>query len=64
MNRTGFDKKELNAVIAYLKKEEQHLNFKGLCTHYAGAESIANYYRIDQQIKKFEEIYAFFCKNI
>ncbi|MDI5896392.1 alanine racemase [Flavobacterium algoritolerans] len=63
MNRTGFDKNELNTVIAFLKKEEQYLTFKGLCTHYAGAESIANYYRVDQQIKKFEEIYAFFCKN-
>lgn len=63
MNRTGFDKNELNAVIAFLKKGEQYLTFKGLCTHYAGAESIANYYRVDQQIKKFEEIYAFFCKN-
>lgn len=63
MNRTGFDKNELNTVIAILKKEEQYLTFKGLCTHYAGAESIANYYRVDQQIKKFEEIYAFFCKN-
>ncbi|RTY81616.1 alanine racemase [Flavobacterium sp. ZB4P23] len=63
MNRTGFDKNELNTVITFLKREEQHLSFKGLCTHYAGAESIANYYRVDQQIKKFEEIYAFFCKN-
>lgn len=63
MNRTGFDKNELNTIIAILKKEEQYLTFKGLCTHYAGAESIANYYRVDQQIKKFEEIYAIFCKN-
>ncbi|MFV8369849.1 alanine racemase [Flavobacterium sp. LB2R40] len=63
MNRTGFEKNELNTVIAFLKKHVQHLNFKGLCTHYAGAESIANYYRVDQQIQKFEEIYTFFCKN-
>ena len=63
MNRTGFDENELNTIIAILKKEEQYLTFKGLCTHYAGAESIANYYRVDKQIKKFEEIYAIFCKN-
>lgn len=63
MNRTGFDKNELNTVISFLKKEAQHLIFKALCTHYAGAESIANYYRVDQQIKKFEEIYHYFCKN-
>ncbi|GIZ08462.1 alanine racemase [Flavobacterium sp. UMI-01] len=57
MNRTGFDKKELGSLIAILKKEKEYFEFKGICTHYAGAESIANYYRIDKQIKKFEEMH-------
>jgi alanine racemase len=63
MNRTGFEKNELNTVIAFLKKEKEHITFKGLCTHYAGAESIANYYRVDQQIKRFEDIYQYLCKH-
>jgi alanine racemase len=63
MNRTGFEKKELNSIISFLKKEEQFVAFKGLCTHYAGAESIANYYRVDQQIKRFDDIYQYLCKN-
>ncbi|CAM3019544.1 alanine racemase [Flavobacterium frigoris] len=63
MNRTGFEKNELNSVITFLKKEKEHISFKGLCTHYAGAESIANYYRVDKQIKRFEEIYQYLCKN-
>jgi alanine racemase len=63
MNRTGFEKNELNTVIAFLKKEKEHVVFKGLCTHYAGAESIANYYRVDKQIKRFEDIYQYLCKN-
>jgi alanine racemase len=63
MNRTGFEKNELNTVIAFLKKEKEHVFFKGLCTHYAGAESIANYYRVDKQIKRFEDIYQYLCKN-
>ena len=63
MNRTGFDKKDLNSVISILKKEKEHLYLKGLCTHYAGAESVANYYRVSNQIKKFEEIYEVFCNN-
>lgn len=63
MNRTGFDKNELNHVISFLQKGKEQLTFKGLCTHYAGAESIDNYYRVDKQIKKFEEIYQYFCKN-
>ena len=63
MNRTGFEKKELAAVITTFKKEKEHLYLKGLCTHYAGAESIANYYRVEKQIKKFEEIYQYLCDN-
>ncbi|SDW57507.1 alanine racemase [Flavobacterium degerlachei] len=62
MHRTGFEKNELNAVIAFLKKEKEHIYFKGLCTHYAGAESIANYYRVDKQIKRFDDIYQYLCK--
>lgn len=56
MNRTGFEKNELSTVVTILKKEKEHLVFKGLCTHYAGAESIGNYYRVEKQIKRFEEI--------
>ncbi|MEZ7504538.1 alanine racemase [Flavobacterium sp. Arc2] len=62
MHRTGFEKNELNAVIAFLRKEKEHILFKGLCTHYAGAESIANYYRVDKQIKRFDDIYQYLCK--
>ena len=63
MNRTGFDKQELTYVIATLKKETEHLVFKGLCTHYAGAESITNYYRVEKQIKKYQEIYDYICSS-
>jgi alanine racemase len=63
MNRTGFEKNELNTVISFLKKEKEYLIFQGLCTHYAGAESIANYYRVDKQIKRFEDIYQYLCNN-
>lgn len=61
MNRTGFQQKELNQLITLLKKEAKHIEFKGLCTHYAGAESMANYFRVKQQIDHFEKIYAYFC---
>jgi alanine racemase len=63
MNRTGFDRNEINRVISTIKKETNYINFKGLCTHYAGAESISNHYRVDKQIHNFEEIYQQFCKN-
>jgi alanine racemase len=49
MNRTGFEN-EINSVITTLKRN-RFSYLQGLCTHYAGAESIANYYRVDKQIK-------------
>lgn len=63
MHRTGFEQNELNTVITFLKKEKEYVYFKGLCTHYAGAESIANYHRVDKQIKRFEDIYQYLCKS-
>ena len=53
MNRTGFDAKDFKQAIALLKKFPENFSFEGVCTHFAGAESIANYVRIHNQIKKF-----------
>lgn len=63
MNRTGFDKAELLWVAKTLKENIELLTFAGLCTHYAGAESVANFYRIKKQITRFEESEAFFKKE-
>ncbi len=63
MNRTGFEKNELNNLITFLKKEKEHIVFKGLCTHYAGAESVTNYNRVNKQIMRFDETYQYFCQN-
>ena len=60
MNRTGFSKKELSRLAKYLIKETKHLDFVGICTHYAGAESISNYYRIENQIERFNEAIEIF----
>ncbi|MDA3780039.1 MAG: alanine racemase [Bacteroidales bacterium] len=56
MNRTGLDEKELNAVANIIKKNKDHLNIRGICTHYAGAESIANHVRVSRQIQVFNKI--------
>ncbi|MCF7858457.1 MAG: alanine racemase [Candidatus Cloacimonetes bacterium] len=61
MNRIGFSKDEMEQVISLLKTE--YLTFSGLCTHYAGAESIANYYRVKKQIKNFRDNLKFFRNN-
>lgn len=65
MNRTGFALNELNSLISLLQREQNHIEFKGLCTHFAGAESMSNYFRVKKQIEQFEKIYAYFCiKNL
>ena len=63
MNRTGFDKAELTWVAKTLNENNELLTFAGLCTHYAGAESVANFYRIKKQITRFEEAEGFFKKE-
>ncbi len=55
MNRTGFNQKDISKIIQYVTKNSTSINFKGLCTHYAGAESITNYYRIKKQQKSFQK---------
>jgi alanine racemase len=55
MNRTGFEVKTISKVAQYLIKEKENIHFKGLCTHYAGAESISNYYRVAKQIELFNK---------
>jgi alanine racemase len=55
MNRTGFSIKNIPKVSQFIIKEKENIYFKGLCTHYAGAESIANYYRVSKQIEIFNK---------
>jgi alanine racemase len=54
-NRTGLPEKEFLASLTYLKKHHSHLEFTGLCTHFGGAESFSNQFKIDRQHKKFKE---------
>ena len=61
MNRTGFNSSELKWIQDFLLKNSDFIQFKGLCTHFAGAESIANYFRIKKQIDRYDEIYKQFC---
>ncbi len=60
MNRTGFDREEAEKLAKILKSARHHLRTCGICTHLAGAESMANYYRINKQIKRFEAFLEFF----
>ncbi len=62
-NRTGFEYDYLNGLVKYLKREEEHYIFQGLCTHYAGAESLSNYLRIKNQITLFQKFSRYFGRH-
>ena len=63
LNRTGFDVSSIPHIANLLKQNKEWVVFQGLCTHYAGAESVANYLRIQRQIVNFNSAYKLFAKN-
>ncbi|MDY0280666.1 MAG: alanine racemase [Salinivirgaceae bacterium] len=62
-HRTGFERSEFDEVIRLLKSGADDLDFEGLCTHYAGAESISNHVRVKQQYETYMEIYSRFLES-
>lgn len=54
MNRTGFPQKEMAATVKKIKSNIDDIEVKGICTHFAGAENIANYKRIIDQFSRFK----------
>jgi alanine racemase len=61
MNRTGLEKYEWEQAVELLRDNRAELRLRGLCTHYAGAESVANYLRIQNQFYYFKEAVDFFA---
>ena len=55
-NRTGLCENELQEVAQFIKKSHNRIQVVGTATHYAGAESIANYYRIQKQMEKYNDL--------
>jgi alanine racemase len=58
MNRLGFIKEDLEEAVQIIQNNEDWLQIEGICTHYAGAESISNYLRIKNQIENFQKLYS------
>ncbi|WP_069130713.1 alanine racemase [Rhodohalobacter halophilus] len=54
MHRTGFEMREWKELFKQTS-ESEWIDVKGICTHFAGAESVANYFRIQNQNKRFQE---------
>ncbi|NQV03573.1 MAG: alanine racemase [Bacteroidia bacterium] len=56
MNRTGLNRKEFPKVIRMILDNDKDVKLTGVCTHFAGAESIANYYRVQLQFRTYKRI--------
>ena len=54
MNRTGFPHNQLSSTLKKIETNLTHLDVKGICSHLAGAENIANYKRIKDQLSRFK----------
>ncbi|UII26007.1 alanine racemase [Fulvivirga maritima] len=54
-NRTGLQADEFGKALSFLKKHHEYLIFEGLCTHFGGAESLSNQFKIDSQHKRYKE---------
>lgn len=63
MNRLGIDDNIVSEVIKLIKENKDYLQIEGMCTHYAGAESISNYLRIKDQIYRFNKLYKEFVAH-
>jgi len=60
MHRTGFCSHDIDRVIALLKANKDLLHLEGLCTHFAGAESLENFMRIVGQMKSYNQVCRYF----
>ncbi len=63
MNRTGFEKNKWENLRSFIKEHLKYLELSGFCTHYAGAENIANFIRVRGQYKSFKEGLRFMKKG-
>jgi alanine racemase len=54
MHRTGFEQDELVEAAQRITSRSSRFTVRGVCTHFAGAESISNHARVTDQIERFE----------
>ncbi len=55
LHRTGLQGAEVRRALDFVAKHPSDLAIDGVCTHYAGAETIGNYVRIQNQIISFSK---------
>lgn len=52
-NRTGLQADDFLKALQFLRDNKEHIQFEGLCTHLGGAETLANKFKIDLQIQRY-----------
>lgn len=55
-NRTGLPENDLSEALNYLEQHQDNIELVGVCTHYAGIESLDNQFRVQQQLGRFEKV--------
>lgn len=63
MNRTGFAPNDIGPVFKLIENNLSYVEVRGICTHLAGAENIANYKRITDQLKRFKQYQGKLAKH-
>ncbi|MFU8812118.1 MAG: alanine racemase [Balneolaceae bacterium] len=63
MNRFGFHEEEYGRLMEDIRQNRDWLDVCGVCTHYAGAESIANHVRIQKQNERFQRFLQYAKKE-
>lgn len=56
-NRTGLPIDQMQEALDLIEANNEHIDFRGLCTHLAGAETLANHFRIRRQMIRYNEAY-------
>lgn len=54
-NRTGLQAEEFPEALSFMKEHRDHLTFEGLCTHFGGAESLSNQFKIERQHARYKD---------
>lgn len=63
MNRSGLNMEELNKAINLINENVAFIEISGFCTHLAGAESISNHFRIQNQLKRYKKMLSILESN-
>ncbi len=58
MNRSGLNDRDLTRALDLISRNKEHLDIRGVCTHFAGAENLANEARILKQFLAFKKLNA------